>query len=392
MSVRVGLPASDVAPDALNRNKKTPADFGADAVSRTSKMARLEKRLLCDKTVAYIGAPFNDGQELKGVDEGPKALRDAGLRAYTMKMGFAFEDWGDINPHAPSRYTTVESSTSLKGDSDDSMEGEGEGEAHGSGESAVYYTNVKNSREVGRACKKIHDATQHAAAEKKFVLTIGGDHSIAAGSIAGLLTERPDLAIIWVDAHGDCNTPETTPSGNYHGMPAAHLLGWFKKLVPGFEWMQKVPTLPENRIAFVGLRDLDPAEKDMMMHSGVHCFTMQDVDRYGISKVMDMALSKIDPEGRRPLHLSLDVDACDPAVAPGTGTKARGGLTYREVHYICEAMAETSRLTSMDLVEINPLIDTPSEDLHGDDPDIKGTQTVRLGVELIASALGKTIM
>jgi len=229
------------------------------------------------------------------------------------------------------------------------------------------------------------------------VLTVGGDHSIASGSITGIMKHRRDLAVVWVDAHGDCNTPETSPSKNYHGMPLAHILGWFQHRVTGFDWcddfLATSGPLPEENVALIALRDVDPPERALLRACGVHVFTMQDIDRYGIGPIMEMALERIDPKGRRPLHLSFDIDSCDPTIAPGTGTKARGGLSYREAHYICERLACTHRLGSMDLVEVNPELDQAlSETMHGDDPEIGGTETVRLGIELVASALGKTIV
>jgi arginase len=187
--------------------------------------------------------------------------------------------------------------------------------------------------------------------------------------------------VIWIDAHADANTPRTSPSGHYHGMPAAHLMGWFEKpgelgedLAPGvalkgFDWFTS-GCLPERRLAYIGLRDVDA--------------------------VTERAIKAIDPEERCPIHLSLDIDGVDPFFAPGTGTCARGGLSYREVHYICEDLHRTDRMVSMDLVEVNPGIDLPvptSGAMHGDDPSLKpASPTVRLAVELVLSALGKTIL
>merc|ERR1712083_548181 len=200
-----------------------------------------------------------------------------------------------------------------------------------------------------------------------------------------------------IDAHGDCNMPDSSPSGNYHGMPLAHLLGWLDQKVDGFQWLEehteKYGELPEERVALIGLRDVDPAEAQLLKDSGVHVYTMREVDKYGIGAVMDAALRRVDPKGERPLHLSFDIDACDPAVAPGTGTCSRGGLSYREAHFICDRLAETGRLGSMDLVEINPALDVASDEhLHGDDPLISGSQTVRFGIELVATALGKKLV
>jgi len=197
--------------------------------------------------------------------------------------------------------------------------------------------------------------------------------------------------VLWVDAHADANTPDTSPSLHYHGMPAAHVMGWFQKSVPGFEWLKS--RLPEGRIAYIGLRDVDPEEGQMLQDHGIPCFTMHDVDRYGIAECVRMALHAIDPYQQRPLHLTFDIDAVDPLFAPGTGTLARGGLTSRESHYICEELARTDRLVGMDLVEVNPLVDQRPERMHGDNPDLAPTtSTVSLAMELCLSAMGKNIL
>eukprot|EP00916_Digyalum_oweni_P021458 GHVL01035640.1.p1 GENE.GHVL01035640.1~~GHVL01035640.1.p1 ORF type:complete len:290 (+),score=42.37 GHVL01035640.1:253-1122(+) len=246
---------------------------------------------------------------------------------------------------------------------------------------------------LGKDCKMISEAVFAAASKGRFVLTIGGDHSIACGSISGILRAKRKIAVIWVDAHADANTPQTTPSGNYHGMPAAHVLGWFNKL-PEFEWLEHIPKLEEVNLAYIGLRDIDEGERNLLQKSFVHVFTMTDVDRYGIGEVMRRAIEGTNPNLDIPFHLSLDIDGLDPMVAPGTGTKARGGLSFREARYICEALSETDVLASMDLVEINPDLDEQSmETVHGDSPIISSnaSPTVRLGIELVAAALGKSL-
>eukprot|EP00927_Polykrikos_kofoidii_P017091 TRINITY_DN1775_c0_g1_i1.p1 TRINITY_DN1775_c0_g1~~TRINITY_DN1775_c0_g1_i1.p1 ORF type:complete len:352 (+),score=48.36 TRINITY_DN1775_c0_g1_i1:112-1167(+) len=325
------------------------------------------------RTVAVIGAPLCEGQSRGGVKFAPSAFRKGGIEQAIRNLKWEFEDLGDIVTPAPApRDLAIE---------DD------------------FYSSdqVKNSEVVGAGVRAVFERVVEAASGGNFVLNIGGDHSIASGTIGGMLECRPELAVLWVDAHGDCNNPDTSPSGNYHGMPLAHILGWFQKRVRGFEWIDDLLTrrgpLAEDRVALIALRDVDAGEKQLLRASGVHAFCMQDIDRWGIGAVMEMALERIDPKKRRPLHLSFDIDSCDPAIAPGTGTKARGGLSYREAHYICETMAKTQRLGSMDLVEVNPDMDLPVEErLHGDDPLIKGTQTVNLGIELVASALGRVIV
>jgi len=291
---------------------------------------------------------------------------------------------------------------------------------------AVQEVNVLNAKLMGQGLRLVYEAVQRAlstgddaSAPAPFVLTVGGDHSVAASSIAALQERHANLGVIWIDAHADANTPRSSPSGHYHGMPAAHLLGWFDKpgemgtdgasggthAIPGFEWFPS-GCLAESRLAYIGLRDVDPEEARMLRASGVRVFTMRDVDKHGISRVIEMAIEAVGPSMDCPLHLSLDIDSIDPHYAPGTGTAARGGLTYREIHYICEECALTRRLVSMDLVEVNPGLDPPpakpesEEDdhhssggaMHGDNPAIRrASPTVRLAVELVLSALGKQV-
>lgn len=229
-------------------------------------------------------------------------------------------------------------------------------------------------------CKTVAEAQFAAASEGKFCLTVGGDHSIGIGTVAGILKARPNLGVVWVDAHADINTPATSPSGNIHGMPIGFLM---KKCdvtkVPGLGWLTDYPRLDPSQVCYVGLRDIDAGERKLIRESGIKTFTMQDIDRYGIGKVMEMVLHHL---RGRPLHLSFDIDACDPALAPATGTVVRGGLTYREANYVAEATAETSMLGSMDMVEVNPHLSV------GKGAD----ETAQLGLVLTASALGSRIL
>lgn len=179
-------------------------------------------------------------------------------------------------------------------------------------------------------------------------------------------------------------------------MPAAHVMGWFNEraTLPGWEWLRPEHILEESRMAFIGLRDVDIKERRMLRNSGVAVFTMHEVDRWGIAQVVDMALQRINPRHNRPIHLTFDIDGCDPSVAPGTGTCSRGGLSLREAHYICEKLSLSNSMTSMDVVEINPALDLPVPgQMHGDNQMISAeTETVRLGIELIESALGRSIV
>jgi len=351
--------------------------YGVKEIPTAQSNVDLPLHQWCKGTVAMIGAPFADGQPLGGVDLAPQALRDAGLERFVKSLDWLYEDVGDI-PSASK---------------------EDLGQPYKKRDEYEYFPPgmVNNPRACGIAVGRLYDAAAKAASEDKFVLSVGGDHSVAGGSIPGILKARPDLAVIWVDAHADCNTPETSPSANYHGMPLAHVLGWFGKCVEGFEWasdhMKKHGPLQENRAALIGVRDLDAPEIKLMKNSGVHVFTAMDIERDGIHKVIENALQRVDPQNSRPLHLSFDIDGSDPSVAPGTGTKARGGLDWRESTYVCTYMAATGRLKGLDMVEINPALDKKSEEhFHGDDPNIgETTETVRFGLELIGSSLGKTI-
>ncbi len=317
-----------------------------------------------NRKVAIIGAPLALGQSLTGVSTAPQALRQGGLREAITELGCTVTDNGDL----------IWDEASLTKSSS------------GSAATAVV-TRVRNAQAVGQACQKIAREVEKSARQGAgetpagFTLTLGGDHSIALGSISGILRARPETALVWVDAHGDFNTPGTSPSGNLHGMPLAALLGYTAPALPGFEWLQEGPNAPRltpDRVALVGVRSLDKAERELLREAGVHVYTMATIDRYGIGPVMERAINSVNPEGQLDFHVSFDIDAMDPHEAPGTGTKSRGGLTYREGHTILEMLAATGKLNSMDLVEINPELD-------------QDDMTISLGIELVCSALGKAI-
>ncbi|KAG8817383.1 Arginase, catabolizes arginine to ornithine and urea [Serendipita sp. 401] len=206
------------------------------------------------------------------------------------------------------------------------------------------------------------------------------------GTISGTLSKHPNAVVVWVDAHADVNTVSTTPTGNIHGMPAAFLLGLpSTETVPEFAWLTQSKTIPKlhtNSIVFIGLRDVDPGEKKILKENGITAFGMHEVDKYGIGEVVERALDAVNPHRDRPIHLTFDVDALDPSVAPSTGTPVRGGLTFREGHYICEAIAETGLLAALDLVEVNPSLND----------EFDAQQTVSVGCSLVRSALGETLL
>lgn len=202
---------------------------------------------------------------------------------------------------------------------------------------------------------------------------------MAMGTISGTLDTYPDACVIWIDAHADINTSDTTDTGNIHGMPVSFLLGLGSK-VPEFSWVKS--SLRPDRIVYIGLRDVDAGEKRILKENNIKAFSMHEVDKYGIGKVVEMALDHVNPNRDRPIHLSFDVDALDPTVAPSTGTPVRGGLTFREGHYICEAIYETGLLVALDLMEVNPSLE--------DEESVK--QTVAVGCSLVRSALGETLL
>lgn len=264
------------------------------------------------------------------------------------------------------------------------------------------YRNMKNPLAVSAVTKQISSQVYQHAKEGRLVLTLGGDHSIAIGTVAGTSTairERlgREIAVIWVDAHADINTPETSESGNIHGMPVAFLTGLAKeKRGDTFGWLGEEPKLSLKKLVYIGLRDVDKEEKKILRENGVRAFSMHDIDkyvlpfvlvvrgrltsgRYGIGRVMEMVLGHIGTD--TPIHLSFDVDALDPQWAPSTGTPVRGGLTLREGDFIAECVHETGSLVAMDLVEVNPSLEA------------KGAQeTIRAGCSLVRCALGDTLL
>ncbi|KAG5647314.1 hypothetical protein DXG03_000852 [Asterophora parasitica] len=237
---------------------------------------------------------------------------------------------------------------------------------------------LKNPRLVSRVCEAVATSVGDVARAGQLPITLGGDHSLAMGTISGTLSAHPEACVIWVDAHADINTADSTDSGNIHGMPVSFLIG-LGTPVAEFSWVK--PLLRTDRIVYIGLRDVDAAEKRILRENNIKAFSMHEVDKYGIGKVVELALDHVNPNRDRPIHLSFDVDALDPSVAPSTGTPVRGGLTFREGHYICEAISETGLLAALDLMEVNPSLADEASVL----------QTVAVGCSLVRSALGQYI-
>ncbi len=300
------------------------------------------------RKVSIIGVPMDLGASRRGVDMGPSALRVTRLVERIREMGREAEDTGDVAVPIPESC----------GVGDDSR---------------------KFAGEIAQVCEELHDRALDVLARGRFPVVLGGDHSLAMGSIAATAhfhrTRGETIGVVWIDAHGDMNTPESSGTGNVHGMPLAHVLGMGDpRLASIGGFSGKVE--PE-RCALIGIRDLDEREKSLIQGSGVRVFTMMDIDRRGAAAVMEEALA-VTGEGTAGIHVSFDIDACDPEVAPGVGTPKRGGLSYREAHLSLELLADSGRVLAMDMVEINPVFDVKN-------------RTAELGAELILSALGKRI-
>jgi arginase len=301
------------------------------------------------KPVHIIGVPLDLGGARRGVDMGPSAFRIAGLGEQITAIGRAVLDKGNLA--APVAET------------EDAID-----------------TRKKYIRQIEAVCRALYDTCLQSLEAGAVPLVLGGDHSLAAGSVAASAdwvrrhTGQP-VGIIWVDAHGDMNTPNTTTSGNVHGMPLAALLGQEPQELSSIGTSPSI--LPEHTV-LVGIRNLDEQEKNQIRASGVHVFTMKDIDRHGIATVAERAIA-LASAGTGGIHVSFDLDVCDPTFAPGVGTPVKGGLDYRESHMIMELVADSQRLAALDLVEVNPTLDLRNA-------------TAEFATELAISALGKRIL
>ena len=299
--------------------------------------------------VAIIGAPMDLGAGRRGVDMGPSALRLAGLDSRIAALGYDVQDLGNI---------AVDQPESLK----------------------VIENNARYLPQIVHTCSRLAQMVHGALSQRQFPMVLGGDHSVAVGTVAGAAAYRREhnekLGLIWIDAHADMNTPESSPSGNVHGMPLACCVG------KGPEALMSIcahrPMVDPANVAVVGLRDVDRTEAPLVSAAGVKPFTMRDIDERGMRGVMQEAI-EIACNGTAGFHLSFDMDSVDPDEAPGVGTPVRGGLTYREAHLAMELISDCGRMLSMELVEVNPVLDTAN-------------RTASLGVELSLSAFGKRIL
>ncbi|MBN6203928.1 arginase [Staphylococcus saprophyticus] len=300
-----------------------------------------------NKTVEIIGAPSTFGQRKLGVNLGPDAIRYAGIVARIEAIGLTVKDSGNIN--VPELNLNKFNS-----------------EQQG----------LRNLEEIIETSETLSQSVSNSISNNHFPLILGGDHSIAIGSISGVSKHYENLGVIWYDAHGDLNIPEESPSGNIHGMPLRILAGdGDDKLVNIANYAPKVK--PEN-IVLIGMRDLDVGERQYIKDNNIKTYTMAEVDRYGIKQVIEETIDYL-KEKTDGIHLSLDVDALDPVETPGTGTRVLGGLTYRESHFALEFLHNSNLVTSMDLVEVNPLID------HNND-------TAEQAVGLVGSFFGETLL
>jgi arginase len=302
------------------------------------------------KSVHLIGVPLDLGGNRRGVDMGPSAFRIAGIGERIAALGCPVTDKGDLPAPIPE---TQEQRDERK----------------------------KYVREIAKVCQKLYQTTLQSLNEGAMPLVLGGDHSVAAGSVAASAewakkTRDLPIGLLWVDAHGDMNTPATSLSGNVHGMPLAALLGTEPAELARIGLVSP-KVLPAHTV-IIGVRNLDEREKVAVRDSHVHVFTMKDIDRQGIASIIEQAVN-LAGNGTAGIHVSFDMDVCDPQIAPGVGTPVKGGLDYREAHMVMEIVADSGLLTSLDLVEVNPTLDVRN-------------MTAQLGVELALSALGMKIL
>ncbi|MFJ6209213.1 arginase [Lysinibacillus sp. NPDC092081] len=296
--------------------------------------------------ISIIGVPTDYGQTRRGVDMGPSAIRYAGVVERLEAIGHVVHDQGDIRVSQKEEGTIVDKQ-------------------------------LLNLEEVIDVSTSLANRVNEAIEQKAFPLVLGGDHSIAIGTLAGLGEHYKNLGVIWFDAHADLNTPETTPSGNIHGMPLAVSIGL------GHERLVKirndVPKIKPENVIIIGARSVDPGERDLISQQGIKVYTMHEVDRLGMTRVMEDALAYLRERNVDGLHLSLDLDGLDPLYTPGVGTPVPGGITYRESHLAMEMLQESGMLTSAEFVEVNPILDEKN-------------RTADVAVALMGSLLGETLV
>jgi len=297
------------------------------------------------RRIRIIGAELDLGQDRRGVDMGPSAMRYAGLQARLEALGFAVQDDGNI--------VAPDMAALAQGD-----------------------PRAKYLSEILRYNVRMADAVEAAARAGEFPLVLGGDHSLAIGVLGGLARAAgAPGAVLWIDAHGDLNTPDTSPSGNIHGMPVAAAVGLGRAWFDTGQW--PVPSLDEARVAMIGVRSLDDEEREVLRRTQIRVVTMAEIDRIGMEAAVDTALDRL--RAAPWVHVSLDMDVMDPLHAPGVGTPVPGGITYREAHLMMEMVSESGMMGSLQVVEVNPILDVQN-------------RSAQLAVELVCSGLGKRIL
>ena len=304
---------------------------------------------MAKRRVTFVGVPLDLGAGRRGVDMGPSAFRVAEVDAKIAHLGYAVDDWGDLRVKIQ--------------------------ETQGPGDPRLKYL-----KEILEVCEALRDRVDEALGEGAVPVVLGGDHSVAMGTIAGVARHhrrrKEKIGLVWFDAHADANTAETSPSGNIHGMPLAVILGLGAPSLVNLAGFS--PMVDASRAALIGIRDVDPAERKNVRASGIGAFTMRDLDERGMRSVMEEAIKRASV-GTAGIHVSFDLDAMDPEEAPGVGTPAPGGISYREAHLAMEMLADTGKVISAEFVEVNPILDHRNA-------------TAALGVELLASLLGKKIL
>uniref|UniRef100_A0A665VP57 Arginase n=1 Tax=Echeneis naucrates TaxID=173247 RepID=A0A665VP57_ECHNA len=301
------------------------------------------------RSVGIIGAGFSKGQPRDGVERGPDLIRAAGLRDKLQGQGCAVKDYGNL---------------AFEEFANDEPVGR-----------------VKNVRSVGSANQRLSEAVQAVKRDGHTSVMLGGDHSLAIGSIHGHSAAVGELSVVWVDAHADINTPLTSPTGNIHGQPLSYVLYELQSkipVLPNFSWIK--PCVSAKDLVYIGLRDVDPSEHHLLKLLGVKVFSMTEVDQLGVSKVMEETCDYLSARVKKPIHLSYDIDAIDPSVTPATGTPVVGGLSYREGVYISEHLSQTGLLSAVDLVEVNPLRGRTEQDVQS---------TVHTAVDVLLGCFGR---
>ncbi|MGE0144082.1 MAG: arginase [Planctomycetota bacterium] len=301
------------------------------------------------RKVRIIGVPMDLGADRRGVDMGPSGIRIAGAADALRRLGFQVIDDGDVTIPVP--------------------------ETRDPGPAGAKYLT-----EIREACETLRERVLAAVADGEVPLVLGGDHSIAIGTVTGIAeyhrSKGAQIGLIWVDAHADMNTPETSPTGNVHGMPLSALLGLGETSLVNLGGF--TPKVAPHNVALIGIRDLDESEKDIVRRSGVNAYTMRDIDERGMSAVIQEAIGKASA-GTVGFHVSFDLDGMDPAAVPGVGTPVKGGIDWREGNLLLEAVADSRRMLGFEITELNPIVDVRNE-------------SGRVAVDMIASAFGKSIL